>query len=223
VACLTVVRHAPPAPFIPEQFHGRPVVLFALVHNGAPADGEATLAPLRSIGRPIADAVAPRPYAAFQSMFDATAAAGARNYWKAHYLDQLTGEVVDLLCAHATRMTSPESVIGMLSLGGRIARRPVAETAYPHRGAGWVLNIQSRWREPDEDDRHIAWSRALFDAVTPHATGGAYVNFISGDEGADRLRAAYGDSTHRRLAAIKATWDPDNVFHLNQNVLPAAG
>jgi FAD/FMN-containing dehydrogenase len=223
VACLAVIRHAPPAPFIPEQFHGKLIALFAVVHAGRPGDGEAALAPLRAVGNPIADAVAPRPYAAFQSMFDATANAGARNYWKAHYLDELTPATIDLVCDHAARMTSAESAIGMLSLGGEISRRRGEDTAYPHRAAQWVVNIQSRWRDPADDDRHVAWSRGLFDALTPHATGGAYVNFISGDEGADRLRAAYGESTFRRLTAIKATWDPDNVFQLNQNIPPTYG
>lgn len=220
VSCLPVIRYAPPAPFIPEEYHGQLIVLFALIHLGDPAAGETALAPARRIGNPIADAVAEKPYTAFQSMFDATANAGARNYWKGHYLSALGGEAIDVLCEHAARMTSKESVIGMLSLGGAIAREPADSCPYPHRDADWVLNIQARWREPAEDQRHIAWARELFEAVTPLTTGGVYVNFISGDESAARVRAAYGEATYDRLAAVKATWDPDNVFHLNQNIIP---
>ena len=222
VSCLPVIRHAPPAPFIPEAFHGKMILLYALIFAGDPAEGEAALAPLRNIGNPIADAVGLKPYTAFQSMFDASANAGARNYWKAHYLAELGDASIDVLCEHAARMTSKESAIGMLSLGGAIARQAAESTPYPHRTAAWVLNIQSRWREAADDARQIAWARDLFQAVEPFATGGVYVNFISGDEGAERIRAAYGGPIYERLAALKAKWDPDNVFHLNQNIVPAS-
>lgn len=220
VSCLPVIRFAPPAPFIPATFHGKMILLLALIYAGDPAAGETALAPFRNIGNPVADAVGVKPYTAFQSMFDASANAGARNYWKAHYLPELTGESIDVLCDYATRMTSPESVIGMLSLGGAVARQPTESTPYPHRNAAWVCNIQSRWRDTADDQRHMAWARDLFNAVEPFTTGGVYVNFISGDEGVKRIRAAYGESIYNRLAALKAKWDPDNVFHLNQNIAP---
>lgn len=221
VSCLAVIRHAPPAPFIPEEHHGRMIVLFGLIYAGDPAEGEAALAPLRDIGNPIGDAVGRMPYTRFQSMFDKTADHGARNYWKAHYLAELTEQAVDTLCDRAATMTSKESSIGMLSLGGAVSRQPKDETPYPHRDAGWVLNIQSRWREAGEDDTHIEWTREAFESMTPHSTGGVYVNFISGNEGNERVRAAYDDATFSRLAKVKAEWDPENVFHLNQNIAPA--
>lgn len=222
VSCLPVLRYAPPAPFIPEAFHGKMILLLAMIHVGDPAESEAALAPLRRIGRPIADAVGLKPYTAFQAMFDATANAGARNYWKGHYLSELSGEGIDVLCEHAGRMPSRESVVGMLSLGGEVARRPAESTPYPHRDAAWVLNVQARWRDAAEDERHIAWARETFDAMAPFTTGGVYVNFISGDEGAARVQAAYGDVTYTRLATLKRDWDPDNVFHLNQNIVPTS-
>lgn len=221
VACLPVLRHAPPKPFIPEAFHGEMILLLAMIHSGDPAHSEAALAPLRRIGRPIADVVARRPYVTFQSMFDATASAGARNYWKGHYLDTLEGEAIDVLCDRARRMPGQESSIGMLSLGGETARRPADSTPYPHRQATWVLNIQARWREPEDDERQIAWARDTFESMVPFTTGGVYVNFISGDEGEARIRAAYGEDAHARLVALKRRWDPDNVFHLNQNISPS--
>lgn len=221
VSCLPVLRYAPPAPFIPEAFHGKMIVLLALIHVGDSAESEAALAPLRQIGEPIADVVGMKPYTAFQAMFDATANAGARNYWKGHYLSELSGEGIDVLCEHAGRMLSRESVVGMLSLGGEIARRSVETAPYPHRDAAWVLNVQARWRDAAEDERNTAWARDTFDAMTPFTTGGAYVNFISGDEGMARVQAAYGDAIYRRLATLKREWDPHNVFHLNQNILPA--
>jgi len=221
LSCLPVIRYAPPAPFLPEAVYGEMILLIAMIYAGDPAAGETALAPLREIGDPIADAVGPKPYTTFQSMFDASADAGARNYWKAHYLDALTGDAIDVLCEHAQRMTSPESAIGMLSLGGRVAREPAESTAYPHRDAAWALNLMARWREPESEKRHVEWTRDLFDAMVPFTTGGVYVNFISEDEDDDRVRAAYGSAVYDRLAAVKAEWDPENVFHLNQNVEPS--
>ncbi|MBA1147571.1 FAD-binding oxidoreductase [Ectothiorhodospiraceae bacterium WFHF3C12] len=221
VSCLVVLRHAPPLPFLPESVHGRMILLLAMIHTGDTADGERALAPLRAIGNPIADKVCPRPYTAFQSMLDASAAFGARNYWKAHYLPPMSGSAVDTLCDRAGRMTSRESVVGMMTLGGAIARRRADSTPYSHRDASWVLNIQARWRAAPEDDTHIGWAREAFEAMTPHATGGVYVNFLGGDEGAERLRAAFGAGTFERLASVKADWDPGNRFHLNQNIPPA--
>lgn len=104
----------------------------------------------------------------------------------------------------------------MTALGGEISRRPAESTPYQHRDVEWVVNVQSHQRDPTEDDAHVAWARDLFDALTPHATGGAYVDFISHDENRQRVHDAY-----ERLAAIKAERDPENAFHLNQNVRPA--
>jgi FAD/FMN-containing dehydrogenase len=219
VSCLPVIRHAPPASFIPEEYHGKLIVLFGLIYAGNLAAGTRALKPFRSVGKPIGDAVGEMPYTMFQSMFDKTANHGARNYWKAHYLEGLSGEAIDIMCERATSM-SPESSIGMLSLGGAVARRPAGSTPYPHRGAEWVVNIQARWRNAEEDDKHVAWARKTFETLEPHSTGGVYVNFISQAEDEARIGAAYGERTYRRLATIKAKWDPENLLHMNQNIQP---
>lgn len=220
VSCLTVLRRAPPAPFLPEEAHGEMILLIAMIYAGDPDEGEAALAPLRDVGDPIADAVGPRPYVAFQSMFDKANAPGARNYWKSHYLAGLTDDAIDALCERAAQMTSPESAVGMLSLGGAIADQPADATAYPHRDAPWALNITARWREAEDENRHVEWARRSFDEMMPFSTGGVYVNFISEGEGDERVRAAYGDEMYERLTELKTTWDPENVFHRNQNVKP---
>lgn len=220
VSCLMAIRHAPPAPFLPEEVHGEMILLMAIIYAGDPAEGEAALSSLREIGDPIADAVGPKPYAAFQSTFDEANAAGARNYWKSHYFAELTDEAIDVLCEHAPLMTSPETTIGMLALGGAVSRESADSTAYPHRNAAWVVNLQARWREPEDEQRHIEWTRTLFDALVPVTTGGVYVNFISEDEGPERVRAAYGDEMYDRLVALKDEYDPENLFSMNQNVKP---
>ena len=220
VSCIPILRYAPPAPFLPEEVHGEMVLIVAMIYAGHPGDGRAALAPLRKIGAPIADAVSEMPYVKFQSLFDGAAGPGARNYWKSHYFADLSDHAIDTLCEHAAQMTSQESVIGMLSLGGAVARESSDSTPYPHRDARWVVNIQARWREAEEDDQHIAWTRRLYDALSPSATGGLYVNFMTGDEGDQQLRAAYGESTYNRLSRVKAAWDPQNIFHMNQNIIP---
>nr|WP_224448691.1 FAD-binding oxidoreductase [Haloprofundus salilacus] len=218
VSCLMAIRHAPPAPFLPQEIHGERILLIAMIYAGDPNEGKTALGPLREIGDPVADAVGPKPYTAFQSTFDAANAEGARNYWKSHYAE-LSDEVIDVLCEHAERLPTPESTIGMLALGGEISRQSADSAPYPHRDAPWVLNLQARWREP-EDERSIKWSRELFDALTPHASGGVYVNFITETDDKERIRAAYGEEVYDRLAALKAEWDPENRFHLNQNIEP---
>jgi FAD/FMN-containing dehydrogenase len=222
VACMMAIRKAPPAPFLPKEVHSELVLMVIVMYAGDVGTGEKVLTPIREIGSPIADAVGPKPYATFQTMFDGATNAGARNYWKAHYLTEMSSEAIDIMCEYATTIDSLETTIGMMALGREISRRPAESTPYQHRDAEWVVNIQSRWREAAEDDAHIAWARELFDSLTPHATGGAYVNFISQDEGEQRVHDAFGGDVYDRLATIKAEWDPENVFHLNHNVRPAA-
>ncbi|WP_332898026.1 FAD-binding oxidoreductase [Haladaptatus sp. CMSO5] len=220
VSCLVGLRNAPPAPFLPLAWHGKPVLAVTPIYVGDPDTGEAALAPLRAIGDPIVDAVAPRPYTVFQSLFDAAGLPGVRNYWQSHYFEELTEEAIDSICAHAARISTPESTIGLLTLGGAVADVPTDATPYPHREATWVVNIQSRWNDPETDEAQMDWAQSLSLALEPHATGGVYVNFISERDDETQVRAAYGADTYDRLVDVKTTWDPDNVFHLNQNIPP---
>jgi hypothetical protein len=116
-------------------------------------------------------------------------------------------------------ISSPLSDIKLMQLGGALARVDESSAAFAHRGAPTVLNITSRWTDPAESERHIAWTRDVWDAMQPWSSGGTYVNFL-GDEGPDRVRAAYGDGKYARLVELKRRWDPDNVFRLNQNIAP---
>ncbi len=222
VGCLMVIRKAPPAPFLPEEVHGQLVLIVNAVYGGDVSAGEKALAPIRAIGSPIADAVGPKSYATFQTMFDEAGGPGARNYWKSHYLAEMTEEAIGVICDRGTNIASPETVIGMMALGGEIARRPADSTSYQHRDAKWVVVIQARWRDADEDETHTEWARELFDGLAPHATGGVYLNATTPEESEAGVADAFGEETYERLAAVKARWDPENVFHLNPNVSPAA-
>ncbi|MBZ6496526.1 FAD-binding oxidoreductase [Natrinema longum] len=217
-AAWIVLRKAPPLPFLPEAVHGVGVVLVVTFYAGDMTEGEEVLAPLREYGDPIADAVGPHQYAAFQQSFDPLLTEGVRNYWKSHNFSELSDEAIDTAVEHAADLPSPLSEIFFGQLGGAMARVPSDATAYPHRDAKYAMNVHTRWEDPAMDEECIAWSRAFFDAMAPYATGGVYVNFISEDEGEETL--AYG-ANHDRLAEIKAEYDPGNLFRMNQNVEPA--
>ncbi|SEQ05910.1 FAD-binding oxidoreductase [Natrinema salaciae] len=213
-----VLRKAPPLPFLPERVHGEDVVVVVPFYAGDIADGEAVLAPVREYGEPIADTVGPVQYAAFQQAFDPLLTEGARNYWKSHNFSAISDDAIDTIVDYARDLPTPLSEIFFGQLGGAMGRVPADATAFPHRDAAYGMNVHTRWEDPAMDDECIAWSREFFDAMAPYATGGVYVNFISEDEGEENL--AYGENQDR-LAEIKAAYDPENLFRMNQNVEPA--
>ncbi len=214
------LRMAPPLPFIPAEFHGRPVVTVAVCYAGDLERGEAVLAPLRSFGSPLVDAVGARPYLELQRLFDPSVPHGWHYHWRSWELPPLTDAAIDTLVDQAARITSPRSYIIVFQLGGAVARVGEDETAYSQRDAAHNVNINAVWLEDDpEADRHVRWVHECYAALEPHAGGRAYVNFLA-DEGADRVRAAYGAAKHDRLVALKRRYDPANVLRGNQNIHP---
>jgi FAD/FMN-containing dehydrogenase len=211
---------APPAPFLPEEVHGTPIVGVLAAYPGSPEEGEPHVRALREFGTPIADLLGPVPYVALQSLVDALyPKGGASNYFKSGYLRGIEDGAVDAILAAYESISSPMTEIHLQNLGGAIARVPEDATAFGERGAPWVMNLVTRWPVGEDGDPHVAWARGLYDAVEPHLTGGVYVNFLS-EEGEQRTRDAYGPEKYARLVALKDRWDPDNVFHLNQNIAP---
>jgi FAD/FMN-containing dehydrogenase len=168
---------------------------------------------------PAANLMQPRAYTQFQSMLDGSWAEGYGNYWKAEYLTGIPDEALPILAEHLEGITSGLSDFKFAALGGAAARVPADATAFSHRTAPFVLNINSRWALPGDAGPHIAWTRKLWDAMRQFSAGGGYMNFL-GEEGPDRVRAAYGDRTYSRLAALKRRYDPDNAFRVNQNITP---
>ena len=221
VTAIAIMRTAPPAPFLPEAIHGKPIAAIACCHSGSPEEGEQALAPLRALDNPAGDALASRPYTAFQSMFDASWLPGFHNYWKAEYLSGLPDECVEVAARWALAHSSPLSDFKFASLGGAVARVGEDDTATGFRQAPFVLNINTRWADGSESARHVAHSRDLYDSFLPYSAGGVYVNFL-GDEGEERVRAAYGNARFTRLRELKRRYDPGNVFRFNQNIPPLA-
>jgi FAD/FMN-containing dehydrogenase len=215
-----VMRKAPPLPFLPAEWHGREVLVFAACYSGDMAEGERALEPLRALGSPIADVVGPHPYVGWQQAFDPLLTPGARNYWKSHNFANLDDGLIDLLIESAERLPTDETEIFIAQLGGTTKRVDPASTAFPHRNANFLMNVHTRWQEKPQDTRCIAWARELFDRAARFATGGVYVNFMPEDD-IDRVRQAFG-TNYSRLAAIKAEIDPDNLLRMNMNIRPAS-
>jgi FAD/FMN-containing dehydrogenase len=215
-----VLRKAPPLPFLPADVHGKEILVFAVCYAGDERDGNRALEPLRSLGTPIADVVSMQPFATWQSAFDPLLTPGAYNYWKSHNFVELGDGLLDVLVNQVARLPTDECEIFIGQLGGATSRVAPDAMAYPHRNANFAMNVHTRWRERAEERRSIDWARKLFAETAPYATGGVYVNFMPEDE-TDRVSSAYG-ANYARLAALKAKYDPDNLFRLNQNVQPIA-
>lgn len=220
VGTIVILRKAPPLPLVPEELHGKPVCIIAMAYWGDPEAGERILAPLRSFGQPLVDAVEVRPYVALQGLLDAAAPHGWHYYWKSTELGPLDDDVIDTMLEHSSQIGSPLTYSVTFQLGGAITDVDEDATAYSHRQAAHNINIDAIWR-PDEPlaDQETDWTRSFFTALEPHQVG-VYVNFL-GDEGQDRVRAAYGADKYQRLVELKNRWDPDNVFRLNQNIVPS--
>jgi FAD/FMN-containing dehydrogenase len=213
-----VLQLAPPAPFVPDRLVGKPVVSIVVAAFGDLERAERLAAPLRALC-PAADAVAPMPYVALQSMLDAGNPSGMRNYWKAAFLDELPDSAIAAAIDVAGGIPSPLTVVLLQPLGGAYARVNEDATALSHREAPWAYHALSLWADAGDDDVNRAWTAGFATALEPYGSGAAHPNYVSTDAG-DRVRAFYGDETYERLVAVKRRWDAQNVFALNQNIHP---
>jgi FAD/FMN-containing dehydrogenase len=216
--CWFVLRKAPPLPFLPAAWHGKEILALAMCWSGDLETGTRVMAPLRQFGTPLADVVAPHPYAGWQTALDPLLTPGFRNYWKSHDFLELSDGLIDILLEYAGNLPDPNSEIAFAQLGGAVSRVSRDATAYTHRDAQFVLNVHGRWEAAAKDAECVGWARSLFRAATPFATGGVYVNFLTQEEG-DRIRAAYGPN-YDRLVRLKNRYDPTNLFRMNQNIRP---
>jgi FAD/FMN-containing dehydrogenase len=214
-----VMRQAPPLPFLPKEVHGKGMIALALIYAGEPTEGEPLIAPLRKFGTPLGEHVGVQPYVAWQQAFDPLLTAGARNYWKSHNFTTLADGLFDTVIAAMGTLPSPQTELFLGALGGAASRPAPDATAYAPRDAQFVMNVHGRWENLADDKRCIAWARDFFKAAAPFASGSVYVNFLTADEG-ERVRAAYGPN-YDRLARVKRTYDPDNLFRMNHNIKPA--
>jgi FAD/FMN-containing dehydrogenase len=188
---------------------------------GSAAQAESDLAPLRRFGPPAADLVQPMPYVELQKITEPGNPWGQRNYWTADFYRDLPDEAIDTLVGRATRPVSPLSVVVVVPGGGAPSRVDEDATPLGGRKAAWNIHYLSMWADAGDDEVNIAFTRGLSAAMKPWTTGRVYLNWI-GDEGQDRIAQSFGLAKYARLQAIKAQWDPENIFRLNQNIRPAA-
>jgi FAD/FMN-containing dehydrogenase len=211
----------PPLAAIPQDLHWRPAIAVIPCYAGAVDDGERAVRALRRFGTPLVDLLAPSPYAAFQGGMDDTVPHGWHYYWKATNFAGLSDAAIAVIAEHAFAAPSPRSYAAMFHMGGAVARVPRNATAYAARDVTHNLIIDAVWLPEESAARETAWAQRFLAALQPHGAGGVYVNFLDSDDDTDRVREAYGDHTYRRLAEVKASYDPDNAFHHNKNIRPA--
>jgi len=210
---------APPAPFLPPAIHGQKAMNIGVCYCGELALGENILKPLRAYGNPVIDLIVPQAYRSWQCIHDPLAPPGFRRYWKSEYVSELSDELISTLATAMQSVPSARSGIHLHHLQGAISRIADDSTAISHRNAHFAVNVVGEWSDPYEDEMQIRWTRDVGEALRRFSIGGAYVNFL-GDEGQERVRSAYGEAKFARLTSLKETYDPTNVFRLNQNIPP---
>ncbi len=204
----------------PADLRGRTVAAIMWCHNGPLAEARQLLAPLRDLD-PLLDGVGEVPWPALQSIFDPLFPAGLQWYWRTDFVDELTDEAIAVHLEHGTELPSPQSTMHLYPVSGAAGRVPAGATAYAHRQAKYAQVIVGVDPDPAKLASVASWARDYHDALHPHSVGGGYVNMMMDDEGLDRVRASYRDN-FARLVEVKRHYDPDNTFHINQNIPPDA-
>jgi hypothetical protein len=217
LTCIAALRLAPPAPWLAKDVHGKPIVAVFVCYSGAIAEGEKIVAPLKAFGSPVGDIVQKRTYVSQQALLDATQPKGRRYYWKSEYLRALEPALFTQAIEQAGRIVSPHSAVLIFPLDGVLTQLPEDHSAVGNRDAVAVLNVASAWDRPADDAANIEWARQAWGDLRRFSTGGTYINFLNEEEGEDRTRAAYR-TNYARLAALKARWDPSNLFRTNKNI-----
>lgn len=209
---------APPLPFIPEDRHGEPFLAFVACWAGPLEEGEQALKPLRDVAPVVAEHVGPMPYPALNSAFDGLVPPGLQHYWKANFVRTLSDDAIAAHLSHGPRVPVVNSTVHIYPINGAAQRVAPDATAFGHRDATFATVIAGMWPDPAQNDANTAWVRDYYAATAPHSEEGGYVNFAAGDD-QDRVAANYG-ANFDRLRTVKRAYDPDNVFHLNQNIAP---
>jgi FAD/FMN-containing dehydrogenase len=199
---------------------GMPVAALLVGYNGPIADGERVFAPARRFGQPLADLVAPMPYAARQKMLDEpNATHGLQRYWRSAFTEHISDDLIDGLVDAAGSFSSPLNAIIFFHMHGAATRVPATDTAFAARRAQWDFDLVGQWTDPSDSARQIAWVKDVWTRLEPHMKGSAYVNHLAADDRPEKVRASFGEN-YGRLQQIKRTYDPTNLFHLNANIAP---
>jgi hypothetical protein len=209
---------APPLPFIPENRHGDTFLAFVACWAGPLDEGKKAIAPIREVAPIVAEFVGPMPYPALNSAFDALVPPGLQHYWKANFVTDLTDEAIQAHLEHGPKVPVVNSTVHIYPINGACHRVASDETAFAYRDANFATVIAGMWPDPAQNEANIKWVRDYYDATAPYSEEGGYVNFMADDD-QDRISANYRGN-YERLVEVKRKYDPDNLFHLNQNIKP---
>ncbi len=209
---------APPLPFIPENRHGDTFMAFVSCWAGPLAEGEQVLKPIRDVAPVVAEMVGPMPYPALNSAFDALVPAGLQHYWKANFVKELTDDAIKAHLEHGPKVPVVNSTVHIYPINGAVHRVAPDATAFAYRDANFAPVIAGMWPDPNQNEANTKWVRDYYDATAPLSEEGGYINFMGADD-QERIKANY-KGNYGRLVEVKRTYDPDNLFHLNQNIKP---
>ncbi|MFJ7269963.1 FAD-binding oxidoreductase [Streptomyces sp. NPDC099050] len=209
---------APPLPFIPQDRHGDPFILIVSCWAGPVEEGERALQAFHDFAPVVAEHVGVMPYPALNSAFDALVPPGLQHYWKANFVTELSDEAIEAHLVHGPRVPAVNSTVHIYPINGACHRVAPEDTAFAYRDASFATVIAGMWPDPADNEANTAWVRDYYAATAPHSEEGGYVNFMADDD-QDRIRANY-KGNYDRLVAVKRTYDPGNLFHLNQNIKP---
>jgi FAD/FMN-containing dehydrogenase len=209
---------APPLPFIPENRHGDTFMAFVSCWTGPLEEGEQVLKPIRDVAPVVAEMVGPMPYPAINSAFDALVPAGLQHYWKANFVKELTDDAIKAHLEHGPKVPFVSSTMHIYPINGAVHRVAPDATAFAYRDANFATVIAGMWEDPGQNQANTKWVRDYYDATAPLSEEGGYINFMGADD-QERIKANY-KGNYGRLVEVKRTYDPDNLFHLNQNIKP---
>ncbi|MDE3228574.1 MAG: FAD-binding oxidoreductase [Chloroflexota bacterium] len=210
----------PPVPLFPEQYHGQKMCVIVWCYTGDMAQAAERFAPIRAVGTPAMDMAGPIPWPVLQSLFDGLYPPGLQWYWKADFVTDLSEQAIDLHLKYAEQLPTGHSTMHLYPINGAVHDVGRNDTAFSFREANFAEVIVGVDPDPANNERMTAWARDYWLALHPYSAGGAYINMIM-DEGQEQVRAAYREN-YERLAQIKKRYDPTNLFHMNQNILPAS-
>ena len=221
VSGLAEFSTIPRDPAYPEDTWGKRVLALATVYDGPAEEGERVTRPLRSFGEALLDFSGRMPYRALQSIYDGLFPTGRdRCYWKSTYLSGLGDSVVSEITKHLAKRPSEMTFASIWKFGRAVQRVAADATAFGDRSMPFMLSLDAIWSDPADDDTNIEWVRDVWEDMQPHSTGRLYLNFPGFGEGETLVRDAFGAGTYARLQKVKRDYDPDNLFHMNQNILP---
>jgi FAD/FMN-containing dehydrogenase len=209
----------PPVPFLPEQWHGKPACVVVGMWTGDQAEGPARWQPFLDVAPVAGSMVGPMPYPALNQAFDAMLPKGLRGYWKADFLPELTDGAIDVHIRYASSIPTIPTAVHLYPIDGAVQRVGATDTAFANRNVKFAPVIAAFWEDPADNAANIAWVREYAQALRPYSAPGGYINFMDGDD-LPRVAENYGPN-YKRLSEVKAKYDPQNLFHINQNIRPA--